>query len=130
MTSFRSTATRLIHSSILCALCVLAALPSLSRSEVWPQCRGPRSAGTSTVSALPTHSSTTDNVKWKVPLPGKGHGSPIVVGDRIFLNTALEQSNQRLLLCLDRKTGQTLWQTEVLTAPLEQKNKLNNYASS
>src|SRR5258706_15130886 len=101
-----------------------------SQAEDWPQWRGPRADGTSTETPVPTHWSTTDNVKWKVPLPGKGHGSPIVVGDRIFLNTALEQSNKRVLLCLDRKTGQTLWQTEVLTAPLEQKNKLNNYASS
>jgi outer membrane protein assembly factor BamB len=130
MTSFRSTATSTLYASFLCALCVFAAISSAAFAEDWPQWRGPRGDGTSTETAVPTHWSTTDNVKWKVPLSGKGHGSPIVVGGRIFLNTALEQSNKRILLCLDRKTGQTLWQTEVLTAPLEQKNKLNNYASS
>src|SRR5438874_5656234 len=100
MTSFRSTATSILSASILCVLCI----SSVSFAEDWPQWRGPRGDGTSTETALPIHWSTTQNVKWKVPLPGKGHGSPIVVGDRIFLNTALEQSNQRLLLCLDRKT--------------------------
>src|SRR5205814_1127290 len=86
--------------------------------------------GTSTETTLPTHWSATQNVKWSVPLPGKGHGSPIVVGQKIFLNTALERENQRVLLCLDRNTGQILWQREVLSAPLEHKNNLNSYASS
>ena len=130
MTSFRSTATSILSASILCALCVFAALPSPARAEDWPQWRGPQQDGVSTETNVPTKWSATDNIKWKVTIPGSGYGSPIVVGDRIFLNTALEREHKRLLLCLDRNTGQTLWHTEVLTAPLEQKNKLNNYASS
>jgi outer membrane protein assembly factor BamB len=110
----------------LCVLCASA----VSSAEDWPQWRGPRGDGTSVETAAPTRWSPTQNVKWKVPLPGKGHGSPIVVGDKIFLNTALEKQNQRLLMCLDRKTGQTLWQKEVLLSPLEHKHGLNSYASS
>src|SRR5689334_22399610 len=121
MTSLRRTAISTLPAFLLCVLCASA----VSRAEDWPQWRGPRQDGASAETNVPTKWSATDNVKWKVPLPGKGHGSPIVVGDRIFLNTAIEQSNQRVLLCLDRNTGKTLWQTQVLTAPLEQKNKLN-----
>ena len=108
----------------------LAALAFSVQAEDWPQWRGPRGDGTSLEPAAPTRWSTSENVKWKVEIPGKGYGSPIIVGDRIFLNTALERQNKRVLVCLDRKTGKLLWQRDVLTAPLEQKNKLNNYASS
>src|SRR4051812_24082380 len=88
----------------LCALCVSAVnLPA--RAEDWPRWRGPRGDGTSAETNLPTHWSTTENIKWHVPLPGKGHGSPIVVGDKIFLNTALEKEDKRLLLCLDKSSG-------------------------
>ncbi|HZU38551.1 MAG TPA: PQQ-binding-like beta-propeller repeat protein, partial [Gemmataceae bacterium] len=79
---------------------------------------------------VPVHWSATDNVCWKTPIPGKGHSSPVVWGDRIFLTTCLEQQQQRTLLCLDRRDGRTLWQRVVLRAPLEQKHFLNSFASS
>jgi outer membrane protein assembly factor BamB len=69
-------------------------------------------------------------VKWKVKLPGKGHGSPSIVGDRIYLNTAIEPEKKRVLLCLDRKDGSTVWEKVVLVSPLEKKHPLNSYASS
>src|SRR5205814_7760947 len=115
---------------LLILLCVLCASTMNLQAEDWPQWRGPRADGTSTETTLPTHWSATQNVKWSVPLPGKGHGSPIVVGQKIFLNTALERENQRVLLCLDRNDGKILWQREVLTAPLEKQNGPNSYASS
>ncbi|HYE19445.1 MAG TPA: PQQ-binding-like beta-propeller repeat protein [Tepidisphaeraceae bacterium] len=116
---------RLLLCLLLCALCA-----SVAYSEDWPAWRGPRGDGSSADAAPPTKWSKTDNVAWRVDLPGKGHGSPIVVGDRIFLNTAIEAEQKRVLLCLDRKTGQTLWQQTVLVSPLERKHGLNSYASS
>jgi outer membrane protein assembly factor BamB len=59
-----------------------------------------------------------------------GHASPIVWEDRIFQVTCDEQSNDRLLLCLDRKNGKTLWQRTVVNSPLESKHRLNSRASS
>jgi outer membrane protein assembly factor BamB len=112
--------------TLLCVLCVSA----VTSAEDWPQWRGPRADGTSIESALPTQWSTTQNIKWKVPLPGKGHGSPIVINGKIFLNTCLEKDNRRVLMCLDRNDGKILWQREVFTAPLERKHGLNSYASS
>lgn len=112
--------------ALLCVLCVSA----VTYSEDWPQWRGPRGDGTSTETDLPLKWSATENVKWKVPLPGKGHGSPIVVGQKIFLNTCIEKEGRRVLMCLDRKDGHVLWQKDVVTAPLEHKHGLNSYASS
>lgn len=101
-----------------------------SRAEDWPCWRGPRGDGTSLESGIATTWSGTENVAWKVPIAGIGHSSPIVWQDRIFMVTCLEQSEERVLLCLDRLTGSTLWKQTVFAAPLEGKHQLNSFASS
>ncbi len=117
-----------MRSTLLCLAVLL--LPAAARAEEWPGWRGPRGDGTSTETGVPTRWSATQNIRWKVPVPGKGHSSPVVWGDRLFLTTCLEDKGERVLLCLDRRSGQTLWQRVVLTAPLERKHQLNSYASS
>src|SRR5438552_1645609 len=113
--------------------CVALALATLSlslRAEEWPGWRGPRGDGTSQETGIPVHWDKTRNIHWKTPLPGKGHSSPVVWGDRIFLTTCVENEGKRLLLCLNRLDGRFLWQREVLTATLEPKHDLNSFASS
>jgi hypothetical protein len=100
------------------------------QAEEWPGWRGPRGDGTSTETGIPLHWSATEAIVWKTALPGIGHSSPIVWGERIFVTTCIEQDLQRTLLCLDRKSGKVLWQRTVLTSKLEPKHKLNSYASS
>ena len=117
--------------SILTIILFLAAFScSQSHAEDWPQWRGPRGDGTSVESNIPTRWSSTENVLWKIPIPGKGHSSPIVQGDRIFLTTCIEDQGLRMLICLDRATGKPLWQQVVLRSPLEPKHNLNSYASA
>ena len=98
--------------------------------ENWPMWRGPRGDGTSLEKNVPIQWSAAQNIVWKTPIPGKGHASPIVWGNRIFVVSALKEQNQRLLLCLDRSNGAILWKRMVLEAPLERINRLNSYASS
>src|SRR5581483_1422606 len=74
--------------------------------------------------------SSTDNIAWKVPIPGIGHSSPIVHGDRIFLTSCLEKDGDRVVMGLERRTGKRLWQKTVLKAPLEKKHRLNSFSSS
>jgi outer membrane protein assembly factor BamB len=112
----------------LCLTLVL--LPTLAAAEEWPGWRGPRGDGSSTETAVPVRWSQTDNVAWKTPIPGIGHSSPVVHGDRVFVTTCLLKEKQRVLLCLDRRDGRVLWQRVVVTSPLEQKHRLNSYASS
>jgi outer membrane protein assembly factor BamB len=102
----------------------------LARAGEWPGWRGPRGDGHSEETNIPTRWSETENIAWKVAIPGKGHSSPVVWGDRIFLTTALEQEQKRMLLCLDRRNGKTLWERVVVTSPLEKKHDLNSYASA
>lgn len=109
-------------------LAFLALLPAFVRTEEpktpaveklafgatdWPWWRGPERNGVAAKQVPPTKWSTTDNVIWKAPVPGRGHGSPIIVGDHIYLATADHDAETQSVLCLDRKTGEKVWQTEV-----------------
>src|SRR5437868_1300210 len=100
----------------------------VARAENWPSWRGPRGDGTSLEKNIPVHWSTTSNVCWKTEIPGIGHASPVVWGDRLFVVSAVD--NDRVLVSLDRQTGKILWQRLVITTPLEKKHTLNSHASS
>ena len=116
------------HLAVLAVLGFTAQIPV--SGENWTGWRGPRGDGTSLETVVPTKWSGSDNVAWKTPIPGSGHSSPIVWGDRIFLTTSIVATQDRVLLSLDRKTGKILWQKTVINAPLEAKHAENAYASS
>ncbi|MFM2176767.1 MAG: hypothetical protein RL015_865 [Verrucomicrobiota bacterium] len=111
----------------LFALCLICS-PSLM-AENWPQWRGLRLDGTSLDRGF---SEVVDKATtaWRVELPGSGHASPIVWGDRVFTVAAVAETEQRVLLCLDRSSGKILWQEPVLKSALEGKHRLNSHASS
>ncbi|MBM3859209.1 MAG: serine/threonine protein kinase [Verrucomicrobia bacterium] len=117
-----------LTTGTLILLAGLAAFPV--QAENWPCWRGPRGDGSSLETNVPLHWSATNNIAWKTPIPGRGHGSPIVWGDRIFLLTAIEGEQQRCVVCVDRSNGKLVWLRTVAQSPLEPKHKLNNYASS
>jgi outer membrane protein assembly factor BamB len=121
-----TTRTRTICASIL----ILFSIEDASYADNWPGWRGPRGDGTSAEVHVPTQWSATDNVAWKVAIPGEGHACPVVWGERVFIATAMAEQHLRLLMCLDRKTGATLWQRTVVTSSPETKHQLNTYASS
>ncbi|MGH9315138.1 MAG: PQQ-binding-like beta-propeller repeat protein, partial [Vicinamibacterales bacterium] len=94
--------------------------------------------------------SATDKVRWKTPLPGPGHSSPIVWGDRIFLTAfrstegvmgrmtgavtgliaaGYRPSGQLFVLSLDRSSGRILWQRDVSAPQIEEIHSTNSPAS-
>jgi outer membrane protein assembly factor BamB len=111
-------------------LAVALAVAGLAHAEDWPGWRGPRGDGTSGETGLPVRWSAGENVHWKAPVPGVGHSSPAVWGDRVFVTTCRDETKERLLLCYDRRDGKLLWERVVVTAPLEQKHKFNSHASA
>ena len=113
---------------LLAALILALAVPA--RAENWPGWRGPHGDGTSTEKNVPTRWSATNNIVWQTSLPGAGHASPIVWGNRVFTVTAVPETEGRDLLCLDRESGKILWQQTVIKSPLEKKHQLNSHASS
>ncbi len=113
-----------IASGLLAALVVTSA-----RAEPWPGWRGPRGDGTSLEKNVPTKWDPT-NAVWKTEMPGNGHASPIVWGDRVcHRHRPARDARSACCLCLDRATGKILWQQTVVQGPLEKMHKENSYAS-
>ncbi|HUT91116.1 MAG TPA: PQQ-binding-like beta-propeller repeat protein [Thermoguttaceae bacterium] len=108
------------------------AISCSAHGEDWPGWRGPRGDGTSLETNVPLgwDGPTGENVLWKVEVPGAGHASPIVWGDHVFLVSCLEESEERILVSFDGRSGARQWQRTVLRAPLETRNRLNSFASS
>jgi outer membrane protein assembly factor BamB len=77
--------------------------------KYWSQWRGPSGQGLVEGNSFPDTWSDTENVLWKVKVPGRGHSSPIVWGDRLFLTTAYDGA-RRVVLCFNRADGKLLWE--------------------
>lgn len=102
---------RIIAVVTLCSFTLEAS--ELSEHD-WPWWRGPDRNGISHSDQNPPLAwSDTENIAWKTSVPGKGHGSVIVVGDRILLATADHESEEQLVLCLNRSNGKEIWRAVV-----------------
>lgn len=99
------------------------------RAQNWPCFRGPQGDGTCTETNLPLRWDSVTNVKWKVPVPGSGYSSPVVFNDRLFITTAVIETQEKILLCYDVADGKLLWKRTVVKSPFEVKNGDNSYAS-
>lgn len=110
------------------SVCALA-IASFAHAGDWPGWRGPTADGHAAAGQkVPLEWSETTGVRWKVPLRGRGHSSPTLVGDRIYLTTATVA--EQALLCLDRASGSVLWDTVVHRDQIDAGNhRLSNPAS-
>lgn len=143
---------------VVVAACVTSPA-SAGPSYNWPQWRGPDGQGISRETGLPSRWSATENVAWKTPIPGRGHSSPIVWGDRVFLTTAIEgevvkpggtgvkhvldgqdfvhpdgvgadRRHTLRVLALDARTGRILWErTAWEGVPYDTRHKRGSFAS-
>lgn len=124
--------------------------------DYWPQWRGPLGTGAAVKGNPPVHFSETQNLKWKTPIPGKGHATPIVWGDKIIVETAvpakfegkpnseimedgmswMDVSETNLVLdykviLVNRTNGKIIWEKTVTSEkPQERTHKLGSWASN
>lgn len=107
--------------------------PEDPASSDWPRFRGPSGSGEGAAEAPLTWSDTEDgkseNIAWKIPLPGQGASSPVVFGDKVYLTcfTGYDPESggsmdrlERHLLCLSRSNGEILWDKAVPTSGTEE----------
>jgi outer membrane protein assembly factor BamB len=96
----------------------------------WTQFRGPTGQGVSDSTGLPLTWSETENIVWKTPIPGKGWSSPVVLGNQIWMTTALDEGHSLRAVCVDRKSGRVIHDSEVfhLDNPIHV-NAKNSHAS-
>lgn len=121
------------------AICagLLVGCNALSYAANWGHWRGP-SGNTAAIGANPPiEFSGTKNVKWKVAIPGRGSGSPVVWDDRVFVVSAAPTTDSvrgKLAFntyCFDRQTGKLAWQrTAVEAVPQQGTHSTNGYASA
>lgn len=95
--------------------------------QEWTRIRGPNGSGVSAATTVPVAWSDKD-YNWMIDLPGTGHSSPVVWGERLFVTSADEPAGRRYLLCLDAQSGRKLWQGEF---PFEKhpKHRFNTFAA-
>jgi outer membrane protein assembly factor BamB len=125
----------------------------------WPQWRGADGSGISNEKNLPAEWTPTKNIKWKTPISGRGHSSPIVWGNKIFLTTAIEgevvpgakavkhmdgdkeflhpdsvgadHKHTFKVIALDRNSGKILWESVAWEGtPYDNRHRKSSYASS
>lgn len=99
---------------VLCAvLCSAALVLSVATAADWRQFRGNNADGVAPDSDLPLKWTDGENIAWKVPLVGRGLSGPIIVGEKVFITSSSGYNQDKLhVLCLDAKTGKTLWERQ------------------
>lgn len=160
------TLTYLLAASLLPSIVTFASPADWQQN--WPQWRGPLARGVAPNATPPQTWSETNNVRWKVSVPGSGSATPVVWGDRVFVLTAIKNSKpvekaeapsgtnaspsaettsgrprgmskpenptdsyRFVVMCLDRKTGKTLWEkTACETVPHEGHHQDHGFASA
>jgi outer membrane protein assembly factor BamB len=149
--SLRTGSTALLAAILLTSsLLAQTPAPATDHSRFWPTWRGPAGIGLSTTANPPLEWSESKNIRWKVEIPGRGHSSPIVWGDRVYVTTAVPVGvtgeaqhaprgtvpqrgvHKFVVMALDRKTGRTVWEHVAREAEPHERSHVDNgtWASS
>ncbi len=141
-----------IVCGLLCSVLAASSLADDTNQTNWPQFRGADATGVSRNIGLPDRWSVTENVEWKVEIPGRGWGSPVVWGNRVFLSTVINSgvteplkkglyfggdrldipktTHEWKAMCLELSTGKVNWEKTVRTGtPTSPIHIKNSYAS-
>lgn len=116
MPLFRMFAVACLLIPAFCSLQAgdLQSKPISIQTGDWPWWRGPARNGIADPDqSPPTKWDSKTNVVWRSPIRGRGHSSVVVVAERVFLTTADRASNEQVLICLDCKTGEPIWETVI-----------------
>jgi outer membrane protein assembly factor BamB len=103
---------------------------SAQAGDNWPDYRGPSFDGHVDAPKLPVEWSEDRNITWKTRIHGRGHSTPVIFGEQIWLTTATPDGHKLYVLCLDKKTGRILRDIKLWdVAEPAFAHSLNSYAS-
>ncbi|MCP4710720.1 MAG: PQQ-like beta-propeller repeat protein, partial [Planctomycetes bacterium] len=138
---------------LLSLLIVGLMVVSVGAQQNWPSFRGESAMGSAEgfETAVEWDVAELENVLWKIPIPGLGHSSPVIWGDRIYVTTAVSSAGQQLLrvglygdgnstsedgefrwmvYCIDKKTGKVIWEkTAFIGKPQIKRHPKNSHAT-
>lgn len=116
--------------------CMVLWLGDMAARADWPHWRGDGGNGVSLTAKPPVEFGPEHNLRWKAEIPGRGSSSPVIIGDRVFVTTAVPVAGEAglhdfRLLCIDRETGRERWSRSCVKAvPHEGTHQTNGYASA
>lgn len=138
--------------AVMLLVIAIVAQSSVAIAEDWPAWRGPSGMGISSEAELPTEWNSTENVRWKAPLPSAGNSTPIIWGDRVFVTQANDVTKwppkvpenfaggssagghavaeKRSVLCFNRLDGTLIWQRDVVYKEPEITHPTNPFCSA
>jgi outer membrane protein assembly factor BamB len=119
----------LFFASAVPAQVGLEPYPNLDPNRDWPWWRGVSRDGHALGSA-PVNLNPSKNADWNQPIPGRGHGSPVVVGDQVVMITADEQRQVHSMIAQDRNSGKQLWQYVISEGGFPDENHPKNTEAS
>jgi outer membrane protein assembly factor BamB len=111
----------------LFALVMVIVLSSMATAQEWTRFRGPNGLGINDKVSIPAAWGEKE-VSWKVELPGEGHSSPVLWGDKLFILSGNRQTAERFISCLSAADGKQIWQKSVACNqhPLHSKSSYAN----
>lgn len=118
--------SRLFAAALLGAACFPF---TLSAEDNWPRFRGPLGTGHSESTELPVEWNS-GAVKWKTTLRGDGQSSVVNWGDKLFVTSSKADGSERWIHCLDRTSGELIWEKSVAVPASETPHKMNSFATS
>lgn len=151
---------RFLLSLAVAAVVILPARALPRAVDDWPQWRGPEGAGIGRGTGYPEKWSATEHIAWKAAIPGKGHSSPVIWGNRLFITTAIQgeqipgrkapdhlgfdfkpgylhpdsvgvdYANTLKVLALDAETGAIVWDRTVYAGPMYDNRHSSNTYAS
>lgn len=121
----------LVATAGVCLLSIHDGHSAVNPGKDWPGWRGPTQNGIAAPGQDPVVEwNENQNIQWQASIPGYGHGTPTLVGDRIFLATADQLKQTQSVLCLDRLTGKAVWLADVHQGNLDNRGHRNTSQAS
>jgi len=123
-----------LHIAKLVTLLVFSGLSTTFADKLtkddWPWWRGPNSNGTAIAGQKPPlRWSERENIRWRTPVPGRGHSSPTIVGDLIFLTSADEANQIQGVFAFNRETGKEAWRAKISEGGFPETHPKNTHAT-
>src|SRR5262245_53209647 len=116
--------SRVAVFAVLLAWSGLSGLPA----QEWTRFRGPNGSGISQAKSIPTEWKESDFL-WHVDLPGTGHSSPVLWGERVFATSTADEAGGIHVLCLNATDGKQVWRRDFPHRAFP-RHKFNSFASA
>ncbi|MEX2213051.1 MAG: PQQ-binding-like beta-propeller repeat protein [Phycisphaeraceae bacterium] len=94
--------------SRLTVLAALAFASTAASAQEWTRLRGPNGSGISAATSVPVRFTEKD-YNWRIQLPAEGHGSPVIWGNRVFIQSGNDKTGDRFISCLSTVNGKEVW---------------------